>query len=95
MDGALGLGRLGVHGQGSSFTHCIRESQQVIRPRLLRRGRHGQPQDFPPARDGQGSGVLLAQIVTMRLRVSGQWPQYGCGVGIHVCQSSHRRLAAG
>ncbi len=80
--------RLG--GQGSSIADCISQCQEVVRARLLRRGGHGQAENFPATGNGEGIGVLLAEIVTMGLGVGGQRPEDCGGVGVDVRQGSHR-----
>lgn len=91
---ALRLGGRSLRREGSGFTDGISQCQQVVRTGLVRGGRHGQPEDFPAAGHRERPGVLFAQIVTMRLGVRSQGAKDGGGVGIHVRQSSHRRLAA-
>jgi hypothetical protein len=95
MGTALGrqLRRLG--GQGRGVPDCVGECEQVIRAGLLRRGRHGQSQDFPAPGDRQRIGVLFTKVVTMRLGVSSQGAENSRGVRIDVRQGSYRRLAAG
>lgn len=90
MDGPLARGGTRGSWPQGRLPDRIGEGQQVIRTRLRRSGRHGQAQDFPAAGHGQRAGVLVAQIVTMRLRVRGQRAQHSSGVRIHVRQSCHR-----
>jgi len=90
MRPALGSRRLGLGRQGRGIAHGIGQGQQVVGARLLRGGGHGEAQDFPAARNGEGIRVLLAQIVTMGLGVGGQRPEDCGGVGVDVRQGSHR-----
>jgi hypothetical protein len=94
MVGALG-GRLRLWGEGGGVADGIGKRQQVIGSWLLRSGRHGQAQHFPSAGHRQGIGVLLAEVVAVRLGVGGQRTQDGGGVRVHVRQGGYRRLAAG
>jgi hypothetical protein len=90
MRPALGSARLRLGGQRSGVPHSIGQGQEVIGARLLRGSGHGQAQDFPAPRDGEGPRVLLAQIVTMGFGVGGKRTE-DCGrVGIDVRQCSHR-----
>jgi hypothetical protein len=90
MGAALHRRLLRLVGQGRSIPDGIGKGEQVIRAGLLGSGRHGQPQDLPAPRDGQGAGVLLAQIVTMRLGVRGERTEDCRGVCVDVRQGSHR-----
>jgi hypothetical protein len=80
--------RLG--GQGSGVADRVGQCQEVIRTRLLRSGGHGQAQNLPAPGNGEGISVLLAQIVTMGLGVSGQRSQDRRGIRVDVRQRSDR-----
>jgi hypothetical protein len=56
----------------------IRQGQKIVRARLRRLGRHGEPQDFPAAGNGERISVLPAEVVAVRLGVSGEWSQDCC-----------------
>lgn len=88
-------GRLRLRGEGGGVADGVGKGQQVVGTRLLRGGRHGQPQYFPAAGNCQRISVLLAEVVAVRFGVGGQRTQDGGGVGIHVRQGGYRRLAAG
>jgi hypothetical protein len=94
MGAALG-GRLRLRGARRGIPDGVCERQEVIRPGLLRGGRHGQPQHFPATRNRQRVRVLFTEVVAVRLGIGGQRPQDGGGVRIHVRQGGYRRLAAG
>ncbi len=90
MGTSLAGGRRRLGRQGSGVPDGIGQCQEVIRPRLLRRGGHGQAQDLPAPRDSKGISVLLAQIVTMGFRVRGQRTEDRCGIRVDVRQGGHR-----
>ena len=94
MVGALSRG-LGLRRKGSGIADGIRQGQQVIGPRLLRGGGHGQAQHLPAARNGQRIRVLLTEVVAVGFCVGGQRAEDRGGVCIYVRQRGHRRLAAG
>ena len=81
----LRLGR-----QGSGIADRVGQGKEVIRSRLLRSGGHGQAQNLPAPRDGEGISVLLAQIVTMGLGVGGQRSKDRRGIRVDVRQGSYR-----
>ncbi|MDQ0869983.1 hypothetical protein QFZ70_002456 [Arthrobacter sp. V1I9] len=90
MGAAFSGRRRRLGGQGSSIADCIGQCQEVVRARLLRRGGHGQAENFPATGDGEGISVLLAEIVTMGLRVRGQRTKDRCGIRVDVRKSSYR-----
>ena len=54
----------------------------------------GQPDHVPAARRGQPGGVLLAQVIAVRLDVRGQRAEHRGRVAVHVGQRVHRRMLA-
>ncbi len=80
---------------GGRLTDGVGQREQVIRARLRRLRGHRQAQDFPAPRHSQGAGMLFAEVIAMRLGVSGQWPEDRSGISVDVRQSCHRGLAAG
>ena len=95
MGAALPLLRSGCCWPRRCLADSIGEGEKVVRARLWRLGRHGEPQDFPASRNGERVGVLPAEVVAVRFGVGGKRSQDGCGIRIDVRQSSHRGLAAG
>src|ERR1700722_7654652 len=55
---------------------------------------HGQPHHIPAARRGQPAGVLLAQVIAVRLDVRGQRAEDRGRVAVHVGQRVYRRMLA-
>jgi hypothetical protein len=90
MGSPLGLRCLQLRGQRRRFPDRVGKCQEVVGARLLRVGGHGQAKYFPATWNRQRAGMLLAQIVTMRLSVGGKRAQDCGGVGIDVRQSSYR-----
>jgi hypothetical protein len=90
MGGALGRCCLDLWGQRCGFPDRVGQCQEVIGARLLRAGGHGQAKHFPAPGNSQGAGMLLAQIVTMRLGVRSKRTEDGGGVSVDVRQSSYR-----
>jgi hypothetical protein len=88
-------GRLRLGRKGRSVANGVRKGKQIVRPWLLRGGRHRQPQHFPAAGNCQRISMLFAEVIAVGFRVSGQRAQDCGGVRIHVRQRSYRRLAAG
>jgi hypothetical protein len=86
-----GLGRR----TGGSLTDSISQREKVVGTRLRRLGRHGEAEYFPPARNRERTGMLLAEVVTVRLCVGCKRAEDGGGVRIDVRQRGHRGLAAG
>ena len=91
---AMPLRRRRLRRERCGFPDGIGQCQEVIWPGLVGCGRHRQPEDFPAAGNCQRPGMLLAQIVTMRLGIRSQGAQDCSGVCVYVRQCSHRRLAA-
>jgi hypothetical protein len=90
MRAALPRRRLRLGGQGSGVADRIGQRQEVIGAGLLRSGGHGQAQNLPAPRDGEGISVLLTQIVTMGLGVGGQRTKDRRGIRVDVRQRSYR-----
>ena len=90
VDTAPALAGFRHGGPGRRLPDSIGQVKEVIGTGTGRAGRHRQPQHFPAARDGQGPGVLLTQVVAVRLGKGRQRPQNSGGVGIDVRQSGHR-----
>ena len=90
MRATVGRWLLDGGGQRRNVPYRVGEGQKVVRARLLRCGRHGQPQDLPPTGNRKRVSVLLAEVVTMWLRVGGQGAKNSCGVRIHVRQGGYR-----
>ena len=62
---------------------------------VLRRGELAlEPHDLPPARCGEPVGVLVAQVVGVRLGLGGERADDGGGVGVDVGERGHRELGA-
>lgn len=76
------------------FTHCVSQSQQIIRTGASGLSRHSQLQHLPASRHREPICMRGAQIVTMGLRVGGQRAQHCGGVRVHVRQGSHGLLPA-
>jgi len=91
---ALG-GRLWLRRARRGVTDGVSECQEVVRPGLLWGGRHGQPQNFPTARNRQRARMLFTEVVAVRLGIGRQWTEDRGGVRIDVRQGGYRRLAAG
>jgi hypothetical protein len=67
---------------------------------IIAAGQHGvgitvEANDLPAARRGQPPGVLLAQVVGVRLRIGGQRAHNSGRVGVDVGERRDRRPAAG
>ncbi len=90
VDAALALAGFRRGGPGGGFPDGVGKGEEVIWAGTCGGSRHGQPHHFPAARDGQGPGVLFAQVVAVRLGIGCQGSQDRGGVGIHVRQSCHR-----
>jgi hypothetical protein len=71
MCGTLGLRCRGLGWQRRRFPDRVGKGKEVVRARLLRGGGHRQAKNFPATGNRQRAGVLLAQIVAMRLGVGG------------------------
>ncbi len=56
----------------------ICQGQKIVRARLWRLGRHGEPQDFPAAGNGERVSVLPAEVVAVRLGVGGERSEDCC-----------------
>src|SRR5581483_799237 len=81
------LPRAGLHDR-------VREGLQVVFPGLDVVGVDRQPHHVPAARRGQPGGVLLAQVVTVRLDIRGQRPEYRGRFAVHVRQRVNGRMLA-
>ena len=64
-----------VRRTGRCLPNGMCQCQEVVRAGLRWMRWHRQSEYFPASRHGQGSGVLLAKIVTMRFSISGQRTQ--------------------
>ncbi len=79
----------------ASLPDDVGECFQVIG--LRRRGLlglHRQPYDVPAAWCREPAGVVSAQIVTVRLDVGGQWPEYRGGVAVDISERVDRCFPA-
>ena len=56
----------------------ICQGQKIVGARLRRLGRHGEPQDFPAAGNGERVSVLPAEVVAVRFGVGGERSQDCC-----------------
>src|SRR5271170_5169636 len=82
---------LGVHlALRVGFHHRVGQRFQVIGALLGRV--HGQPHHVPAARRGQPAGVLLAQVIAVRLDVGSQRAEDRGRVAVHVGQRVYRRM---
>lgn len=90
VDTALALAGFRRCGPDGRLPDSIGQGEEIVGAGAGGVGRHRQPQHFPPARDGQGPGVLFAQVITVRFGIGGQRAQNGGGVCINVRQSGHR-----
>src|ERR1700677_2606315 len=73
--------------------HRVGQRLQVIGAglgRLLER----QPDHIPATRRGQPAGMLLAQVIAVRLRGRGQRAEHRRGVPVHVRQCVYRQILA-
>lgn len=95
LGAALPLLRSGSCGPRRRLADSIRQGQKIVRARLWRLGRHGEPQDFPAPGHGERGGMLPAEVVAVGFGVGGERSQDCCRVRINVRQSCHRGLAAG
>lgn len=78
MGAALTLLQSGRRRPRRCLADSICQGQKIVRARLWRLGRHGEPQDFPAARNGERVGVLPAEVVAVRFGVGGERSQDCC-----------------
>jgi hypothetical protein len=65
-------------GPGRRLADSVCQGQKIVRAGLWRLGRHGEPQDFPAAGNGERVSVLPAEVVAVRLGVGGERSQDCC-----------------
>jgi hypothetical protein len=70
----------------------VRQRLEVVGPFPGRVGR--QFHHVPAARRDQPGGVLLAQVITVRLNIGREWPEHGRRVTVHVRERVDGRLLA-
>ncbi|OIQ80274.1 hypothetical protein GALL_379680 [mine drainage metagenome] len=68
------------------FTDSLRNRHQIFISWHRFRGRSCKPENFPANRGSQSLTVGCAKVVTVRLRVGGEWAKYRGRLGIHVRQ---------
>jgi len=78
MGAALTLLRSGRCGPRRRLPDSVCQGQEIVRARLWRLGRHGEPQDFPAPGNGERVSVLPAEVVAVRFGVGGERPQHRC-----------------
>jgi predicted Zn-dependent protease with MMP-like domain len=78
-----------------SLSHGVGQGLEVVTAGLHRAGITVEPDHLPPTRDGEAAGVLLAQVVGVRLGVGREWTDDRSRVGVDVGERRHRRAAAG
>jgi hypothetical protein len=78
--------------RAASLADYVREGLQVVGT-LLRRVRR-QAHHVPAARHDEPGGVLLAQVITVRLNICGKRPEHRRGVAVHVRERVDGRLLA-
>lgn len=79
----LGFGLLD---RSRRLSYGVGKRLEVVVRRLHRLWVRRKPEYLPPARCGKSLGVELAQVVTVRLGVDGEWPEYRGLVGVHIRQ---------
>src|SRR5699024_5329930 len=80
---ALGLGLLG---RTRGLSYRVGERLEIVLRRLPGVGVGREPQHIPAARCGESLGVVLAQVVAVRLGIDRQGPEHGRLIGVHVRQ---------
>ena len=92
-------GSVGVRrrlGRGpSGLADRVGECLEVVAAGLHRAGVDVEPDDLPAAGGGEPTGVLLAQVVGVRLGIRRERPDDGGRVGVDVGERRHRGAAAG
>jgi hypothetical protein len=75
------------------LAYGLSEGQQIVAARL-RGFVDGEPDHLPAARRGQVPRMPLAQVVAVRLRLGGEWPENSRGVGIDIGEGGNGRPRA-
>jgi len=76
------------------FADCVHQRGEFVRSRGAGLFAELKPKDFPAARGGEALRVQFAEVIAVRFGISGQRPQHGSGIRIHVRQSSDGGLPA-
>lgn len=75
---------------GCRLADGVGQGEQVVGAWLLRCGGHGQTEYFPAPGNGQGAGVLAAQVIAVGFGVGGQGPEDRGGIRVDVGQRRYR-----
>jgi hypothetical protein len=82
-------------GESGGFPDSIGQREQVVALGLRVDGLTGQPDDLPAPGRGEPLGMLLAQVVGVRLGIGRQRAENGRLVGVHIGERADGLALAG